>query len=593
MPKLRAIDEECADLLTQLLHVYENPPDPAKAKTLNVEQFRVLLADHPDFDIEFKLIEDGFPLGLNDRDPSNLCKNVRNYVKDTRELRALLKRMVKEAQKCYITPTLSKGKYVLTLLCVPKTDSETGLKTDIRVARHGSYSTKRTIAINDKILKVNSGIETLPNIKIYIKILLASKFVCIRDLKDAFRQLGLATIDCEWIVYCVFNLRFFDKRQAYGVASSAANCQHFTEILIWIFEKHFLSKEQIKRVLVHIDDFIIGAQTKDEAIKMGEQFDEMCRKLGVEISHAKSKNGIQEGVVHGFGFDLVSKMVYIPDMKFAEIVHALLLCLKYRWADGRALESICGKLMHWSQFRKHAKVLCFRILTMIHKLIRKNRHLRNQIFYIHDCICLDFRFWLRYAFFMREVSMESIVYTPSITITASTDASNKGGGFVVGSHYGSYEFRDTKNKYGINHRKMHINLQEAHAVVMLLFNFREELSGQKLLLYIDNKSVMYSMFRNWSGSLALMEYIHEIVLLMCTYKIDVHVDYITSEMNGLSDAQSRFEYKRFNKMVKDWDLTLDKRHTNLKYYAELDLLKNTSVTKTQMTETMERLFQIV
>ena len=30
----------------------------------------------------------------------------------------------------------------------------------------------------------------------------------------------------------------------------------------------------------------------------------------------------------------------------------------------------------------------------------------------------------------------------SITITASTDASKKGGGFVVGSHYGSYEFRD-------------------------------------------------------------------------------------------------------------------------------------------------------
>ena len=142
------------------------------------------------------------------------------------------------------------------------------------------------------------------------------------------------------------------------MASSAANCQHFTEILIWIFEKHFLTKDQIKRVLVHIDDFIIGAQTKDEAIKMGEQLDEMCRKLGEEISHAKSQNGIQERVVHGFGFNLVSKMVFIPDLKFAEIVQALLLCLKFRWADGRALESICGKLMHWSQFRKHAKVKC-------------------------------------------------------------------------------------------------------------------------------------------------------------------------------------------------------------------------------------------
>ena len=75
--------------------------------------------------------------------------------------------------------------------------------------------------------------------------------------------------------------------------------------------------------------------------------------------------------------------------------------------------------------------------------------------------------------------------------------------------------------------------------------------------------------------------------------VDVHVEYITYEMNGLADAQSRFEYKRFNKMIKDWELTLDERHTNLTYYAELNLLKNTSVTKTQMTDTMERLFKIV
>jgi len=486
----------------------------------------------------------------------------------------LLKRMTKEAQKCYITPTVNQGKYVLTLLCVPKTNSDTGLKTDVRVARHGSYSTRRTIAINDKILKICSGIKTLPRIKTYIQLLIAFEWVSIRDLKDAFRQLGVATIDCEWITYCVFGMRFHDNKQAYGVASSAANCQHFSEILIWILEKHFLTKEQIDRVLVHIDDFIMAGHTKGECMKMGRQFDEMCRKLGVEISHNKSEDAIQQGVVHGFGFDLVSKMVNIPNLKLCEIVHAIVLCLKYRWADGSALESICGKLMHWSQFRKHAKVLCYRLMTMIHTMIRKDKHLRTEAFYIHDCVARDLMFWLKYVLFMREVSMESILHTPSITITACTDASSTGGGFVVGPHYGAYEFVDSDNAYGINHKAMHINLQEAHAVIMLLYNFRKILTGQKVLLYIDNKAVMYSMFRNWSGSLQLMEYIHEIVLLLCVYKIECHVDYIESDMNDLSDSLSRQKFKRFKKVVREWGLTVDRERTPLTYYPELHLLRN-------------------
>ncbi len=145
---LRVIDPECAALLEKLIVVYENPP-PNTGSSLNIDQFRKLLAGHPHFDKAFECISDGYPLGLEDRNLSKLSKKVRNYVKDTRDLKAILERMVKEAQKCYIRPTLKSGKYVLNLLCVPKTNNETGLKTDVRVARNGSYKTGRTSAIND------------------------------------------------------------------------------------------------------------------------------------------------------------------------------------------------------------------------------------------------------------------------------------------------------------------------------------------------------------------------------------------------------------------------------------------------------------
>ncbi len=71
-------------------------------------------------------------------------------------------------------------------------------------------------------------------------------------------------------------------------------------------------------------------------------------------------------------------------------------------------------------------------------------------------------------------------------------------------------------------------------------------NGKKILLYVDNNSVMYSLFKRWSQSDQLVEYIQAIVLLQCIYCIDMHVDYITSLLNDLPDAFSRGQYDHVN-----------------------------------------------
>ena len=165
-------------------------------------------------------MEDGFPLYLEDRNPEKLCKKVHNICRDKRDLKEILKRMVKEAKRGYIQP--GSGHYQLNLLCVPKRDNETGLMTEVRVARHGSFCTQRTVSINDKILREFAKIEALPNIKIYIRKLIEHSHVTLRDLKDAFRQLFSAKQDIGWIQYCLFNMKWIDMQQVYGVSSAAA-----------------------------------------------------------------------------------------------------------------------------------------------------------------------------------------------------------------------------------------------------------------------------------------------------------------------------------------------------------------------------------
>ncbi|MCP4985538.1 MAG: hypothetical protein GY928_05525 [Colwellia sp.] len=238
--------------------------------------------------------------------------------------------MIKEAKRGQITGTTTPCHYTLNLLCVPKKDNETKRMTAIRVARHGSYSTRDTVSINDKIDRDFCKIPTLPNIRKYVKLLIQYEYVSLRDLKDAFRQLGLAEQDRNYIQYVLFGLRFRDNMQAYGVASAAANCQHFSNILIWIYENVQLSHNQRGRILVHIDDFLMAAKTERDCKDMTLKFDQMCADLNVKISHEKDENWVQNGVVHGFGFDLSTspKITFIPDHKFVELLKALLLCIE-------------------------------------------------------------------------------------------------------------------------------------------------------------------------------------------------------------------------------------------------------------------------
>ena len=276
--------------------------------------------------------------------------------------------------------------------------------------------------------------------------------------------------------------------------------------------------------------------------------------------------------MYGFHFDLKRKIIAIPQHKYDELVDGITKLIQCGWATGAALESICGKIMHWSQIRKPAKVLCNRLMRFIHEHIRSNKHLRHRTFEIPDCLKIDMMFWLRYSSMLRVATMESIVFSPSISVTAATDASDFGAGFSVGAAWGSYLFRTTPNKYGAVHRTLSINLKEAHAVLTMIQSLRHELTGRKIMLFIDNTAVMFSLFKHWAGSLQLMRYIQEITLLMCEYHIQLYVEYVASSMNSIADSLSRLDFQRFHETVDLFGLTMDDKPTKVEYYEGLHLL---------------------
>ena len=559
VPNLRAIDDEIASRVARLADLYENPPKVEHP--FNEQEWKQALEGHPKREHYLNMLFQGWPLGIpvEDRDPSDLCSKIRNIANSKSDIICMLDKIEKELLKGMIEP--GWGWFNLGLLIAGKKDASTGFMTGSRVARHGSYSTAKTVAINDKIVLESESLPSVsaktPRIPDYLLFFIAVEYATLRDLKDAFRQMLLALDDQQYMQYCIFAMPFRDKRQAYGVSSAGFNCQDFALLICWILENKCPEfKDEYAHLLAYIDDFLFGNGGLDALTcnqRMTVAFDDLLFKLGVNVSIEKNEDNIQIGVAHGIGFNLRKrpKTVFIPKRKVTDMIYGALSMVKYRYATERAVQSMSGKIMHYSWYHPQAKILANRGMRIVNiALLRsKKRRRKGSGVRIYDMLpwSSELLFWAKFLVWYREVAVIDLVYEPSIEIIASTDACSYGAGFVCANLYFMYEFCDTDNQYGHNHASMHINLQEMHCVIQMLHTFKEDLSGRVLWLFVDNKTDMYCLFKSWSGSVALREYTYEASAILIKYHIRLRVDYVPTDCNTPPDLLSRFANKGLNR----------------------------------------------
>ena len=153
-----------------------------------------------------------------------------------------------------------------------------------------------------------------------------------------------------------------------------------------------------------------------------------------------------------------------------------------------------------------------------------------------------------------------ITREPTCNVYASTDASDTHGGVWLKSHYFHYKFRGKDKKKAIVYK-------EAHAALMLIHNFKNELTGKRLKIFVDNTNLYHGLRRKWSTTREVMIYIFEICLLGFKHNIEVWVDWISSESNLAADALSRDQISKFREWASMFG-ELDDEETDPDYYTE-------------------------
>ncbi len=91
--------------------------------------------------------------------------------------------------------------------------------------------------------------------------------------------------------------------------------QYFATLLIWIIDNVKLKDikpDLAEQILVHIDDFVLAANTKPECELLEKIFDDLLSELNVEISKHKSVSACQQAELYGIWWDLEQQTLSIP-----------------------------------------------------------------------------------------------------------------------------------------------------------------------------------------------------------------------------------------------------------------------------------------
>lgn len=100
---------------------------------------------------------------------------------------------------------------------------------------------------------------------------------------------------------------------------------------------------------------------------MVEKFDWLCEQLNIKISTEKNVQPTQIATIYGYEWNTNKGTIGIPMEKYRNLIKFLKAAIYYKNMTGRAVESLIGKLMHYSQLHKPAKPLCYNAIAYIHK----------------------------------------------------------------------------------------------------------------------------------------------------------------------------------------------------------------------------------
>ena len=303
---------------------------------------------------------------------------------------------------------------------------------------------------------------------------------------------------------------------------------------------------------------------------MISEFLKMCNEIGIPIAEEKTEWASPWVVFLGFLLDGVWMILAIPEEKRIKAINLLTQLSEKKKATVKELQVLCGFLNFLSRaihpgrvftrrmYAKFSKVLDIKTFDTESNAVSIGKSFSFKQYYhvkLDNEFRSDCRVWLQ---FLKEDDRDAVpvINRPMLDLDVSlvanqirfcSDASaaeNLGFGCIYKKRwlFGQWE------PNFIRSRKPSIEFLELFALCAGIFTWKESLANCRIVVFCDNQAVVNMINKITSSCKHCMYLLRLLVLNGLKYNRRVWAKYVRSRDNGLSDALSRLQLKRFRKL---------------------------------------------
>ena len=352
------------------------------------------------------------------------------------------------------------------------------------------------------------------------------------DIKSAFRLLPIHPQDFQLLGMEFQGKYFVDKCLPFGLSVSCSLFEKFSCFLEWHIQKVTLSK----MIIHYLDDFCGCQSDREKAEHILNKILASFAKLGVPVAQEKVEGPVTCLKFLGLEVDTVAMQVRIPQEKLDDLrkTIAWVISLADRKITLKELQSLIGKLNFACKAILPGRAFCRRLIDAtigVKKSFHKIRVSRNMV--------KDLVTWQ--SFLKNYNGATMMLDEDSKILDLYTDAS---GGLGFGAYFeGHWTMGPWPEK--IQSSKIDIMYKELFPIVLSLLLWGESFKNSRVVFHCDNAAVVAIVNKQSTPHKLSMGLLRLLVYFCLINNIVFRAKHIPGKSNGIADALSRFQLKRF------------------------------------------------
>jgi hypothetical protein len=352
------------------------------------------------------------------------------------------------------------------------------------------------------------------------------------DLNQAFYHVPLAPSQKPFFAFDFLGKRYCFRCLPFGLTSSP---RIFTKVLKPLIK---LIRAKGIRIVAYLDDILIMARTKEEALQHTAYLIQCLHNHGFTVNEKKSCL-IPTHVIDYLGFQIDSKsmLMKLPKKKIKSLIRDCQKAKQLIEMPIRKLASLIGKIIATMNAIFPAR-LYSRALLRDKNLALKKKGWNGSVTLSEDSL-LQLDWWIKK---LPDCNGKSLI-PENPTAILYTDASNTGWGASL------EQGQTIHGHWNLQERELHINHLEMKAIYFALRAFKH-LTNQMILVKTDNTTcVAYINHQGGTASTGLSRSAEALWELCLRRNVTLHAEHVPGMNNILADRASRLLLDRHDWML--------------------------------------------